>query len=329
MKKRLASWVAAATLAITLTGCATSGATPGQASAATSIKVTHNLGETEVPLNPRRVVVFDFSMLDTMDALGVAPILALPKNYAPAYLAKYKGDAYADVGDFYGKDLETINNFKPDLIILGGRQAKAYEEMQKIAPTIVMSVADSTNYMKELSRNNLIMGEIFAKKAEAQAALDKISARVKELRAVAEKNDSRALIVMVNDGNLSAYGPGSRFGLIHDVLGIKPVDPMIKPVRLGAEVDPIITKAGLNGMKIGFEYLEAKNPDMLFVIDRTVVVGGSQKAASTLDNALVRATNAAKNGKIIFLDPGTWYSSGNGLESSSMMIEEIAAVLGI
>lgn len=315
MKKRLASLLAAAMLAITLTGCSTATTGSTQTQAAATIKVTHNLGETEVPLNPQRVVVYDLGMLDTLDALGVAPTLALPKNNVPPYLAKYKGDAYADAGDFFAKDLETVNNFKPDLIILGGRQGKVYEEMSKIAPTIVMGGIDSTKYMEDLSRYNLMIGEIFGKKAEAQAALDKISARINEVRAVAEKNDGKALIVLTNDGNLSAFGPGSRFGLIHNVLGIKPVDPTIN--------------VGMHGAKIGFEYFEAKNPDMIFVVDRTVVVGGSNKAAATLDNAMVRSTNAAKNGKIIFLDPGTWYLTGNGLESASRMIEEVAAVLGM
>lgn len=315
MKKILASLLAAAMLAILLTGCAASVTTPKETPAAASIKVTHLLGEAEVPLNPRRVIVFDFSVLDTIDALGVSPVLALPKNNVPPYLAKYKSDVYADAGDFFAKDLETVNNFKPDLIILGVRHQKVYEEMKKIAPTIVMESIDTSKYMEDLSRNNLMIGEIFGKKAETQAALDKISARIKEIKAVTERNESKALIVLTNDGNISAFGPGSRFGLIHNVLGIKPVDPKIN--------------INLHGVKIGFEYFEVKNPDMIFVVDRTVVVGGSHTAASTLENPLVQSTNAAKNGKIIFLDPGTWYMSGNGLESSARMIEEIAAALNI
>jgi len=38
-------------------------------------------------------------------------------------------------------------------------------------------------------------------------------------------------------------------------------------------------------------------------------------------------SNAAKNNKIIYLEPGTWYLSGYGLESVPMMIEEIAAAV--
>lgn len=315
MKKQLASLLAAVMLAMALAGCGSSVSAPPAAPAATTIKVTHILGESEVPLNPQRVVLFDFGALDTIDALGAAPALALPKSNIPPFLAKYKGDAYTDAGDFYAKDLEKINNFKPDLIILGARQQKVYDEMKKIAPTIVMGSIDSAKYMEDLSRNNLMIGEIFGKKAEAQAALAKISARIAEVRAVGEKNDSKALIVLTNDGNISAFGAGSRFGLIHNVLGLKPVDPALN--------------VGIHGAKIGFEYFEEKNPDMIFVVDRTVVVGGTHKAATTLDNALVQATKAAKNGKIVFLDPTTWYATGNGLQSSAMMIEEIAAVLGM
>lgn len=316
MKKQFVSLLIVAILAALLAGCAATSADRQEASAATHIKVTHILGQTEVPINPQRVVLFDFGVLDTMDALGVAPeALALPKANVPPYLAKYKGDAYTDVGDFFAKDLERINNFKPDLIILGARQQKIYNEMKAIAPTIVMGNMDSHKYMEDLSRYNLMIGEIFGKKSEAQTILDKITARIEEVKAVGEKNASKAMIVLTNDGNLSVFGSGSRFGLLHDVLGIKPVDSTLV--------------ASMHGSKIGFEYFEEKNPDIIFVIDRTVVVGGSQLAGTTLENPLVEATNAAKNGKIIFLDPGTWYMTGNGLESASMMIEEIATALGM
>ncbi|MGM9987860.1 MAG: ABC transporter, partial [Bacillaceae bacterium] len=34
------------------------------------ITVKHELGETEVVKNPKKVVVFDFGMLDSLDTLG-------------------------------------------------------------------------------------------------------------------------------------------------------------------------------------------------------------------------------------------------------------------
>ncbi len=80
-------------------------------------------------------------------------------------------------------------------------------------------------------------------------------------------------------------------------------------------------------MEIGFEYIAEKNPDLIFVVDRTTVVGGSDIASKTLDNDLVNNTTAAKDGKIIYLNPATWYLSGYGLESVPMMLTEVSDAL--
>ncbi|WP_277409633.1 hypothetical protein [Lacrimispora xylanisolvens] len=47
----------------------------------------------------------------------------------------------------------------------------------------------------------------------------------------------------------------------------------------------------------------------------------------TLDNDLVNNTTAAKDGKIIYLNPATWYLSGYGLESVPMMLTEVSDAL--
>ncbi|EIE9414090.1 enterochelin ABC transporter substrate-binding protein CeuB, partial [Escherichia coli] len=108
----------------------------------------------------------------------------------------------------------------------------------------------------------------------------------------------------------SAFGPQSRFGIIHDVLGINAVDENIK--------------VGTHGKSINSEFILEKNPDYIFVVDRNVILGNKERAQGILDNALVAKTKAAQNKKIIYLDPEYWYlASGNGLESLKTMILEI------
>ena len=72
--------------------------------------------------SPARVVVLDYGTLDTFDALGVKAKLAVPKSYMPAYLSKYNADEYENVGGVKEFNLETINSFKPDLIVISARQ---------------------------------------------------------------------------------------------------------------------------------------------------------------------------------------------------------------
>src|SRR3954453_5463730 len=144
------------------------------------ITVKHLLGETPVKVNPEKVVVFDFGVLDTLDTLGVE-VAALPKEgTVPSYLEKYKGDEYESVGSLKEPDFEKINELQPDLIIISARQQDLYEEFQEIAPTIYMGV-DTTKYMESFVENSKTIGQIFDKEAEAEEELAKIDESIKAL----------------------------------------------------------------------------------------------------------------------------------------------------
>ena len=67
------------------------------------------------------------------------------------------------------------------------------------------------------------------------------------------------------------------------------------------------------------------NPDIIFVVDRSVAIGRSAKNPNVLNNVLVNKTKAAKNGAIILLDPQVWYLSGGGIISLNKMISEVEA----
>jgi len=47
-------------------------------------------------------------------------------------------------------------------------------------------------------------------------------------------------------------------------------------------------------------------------------------AQQTLDNELVKMTNAYKEGNIVYLDANYWYLSGGGLMSVEEMIRQVA-----
>lgn len=316
--KKLYTPILVVAMAVTLLGgCGTKAKTESKdtdtsKAKAETISVTHDLGTTEVPVNPKKVAVFDYSVLDTMDALGVDADIIVPQADLPSYLEKYKEEPYKDAGDLKEPNVEAISEFKPDLIIIGGRQADLYSEFSDIAPTIYTEL-DTKTFWEDFENINLTVGEIFGKKADAEKKIADAKEKANEIKGLSDTSENKALIILTNDGSLSAYGPGSRFGIIHDVLGIKPVDDTIE--------------VSTHGMEIGFEYIAEKNPDYLFVVDRTVVVGGTNLASQTLENDLVKTTNAGKNNKIVYLDPGTWYLSGYGLESVPKMLDEVMTAI--
>jgi len=281
------------------------------ASASEELTIKHKLGEAKVKKNPQKVVVFDFGILDTLDKLGVK-VTGVPQANIPPYLSKYEDkDAYQNVGSLKEPDFEKINALDPDLIIISGRQSEAYEELNKIAPTVYLGL-DTTRYMDSFKENMTTVGQIFGKEDEIKTELEAIDKSIAEVHDKAAASGKKALIVLSNEGKLSAYGPKSRFGLIHDVLGFAAADDKIE--------------VSTHGQSVTSEYVAEKNPDYLFVVDRDAAVAtdkDGEKAKQTVENDLVKNTNAYKEGHIVYLDPNYWYLSGGGLLSVQEMVKEV------
>ncbi|KRU27687.1 iron ABC transporter substrate-binding protein [Clostridium sporogenes] len=277
---------------------------------ATSVdmKITHKLGETTLKKNPKKVVVFDYGTLDSLDKMGIE-IKGLPKSNIPSYLSKYKDDKYIDVGTLFEPNFEKLNEIKPDVIFISARQSKAYEELNKIAPTIHLNT-ENGKYMESVKSNLEKLGKVFDKEDFVRDEIKKLDDSVKDINKKASEGGKKALVILANDGALSAYGKGSRFGIIHEELGFPLSDEHID--------------TAVHGQKISFEYVVEKNPDYIFVVDRGAVVQGGHKSVNKiLENDLIKTTKAYKNNKIISLNPELWYISSGGIVSTTEMLKEI------
>lgn len=265
--------------------------------------------EVTLKEQPKNVVVFDYGFLDTLDALGVE-VAGVPQKSVPKYLSKYAGKDYVNVGALKEPDFEAISSMNPDIIFISGRQASAYDELSKIAPTVYVGV-DDQNFVESFKEKTELAGKIFGKEKEAADAFAAYEAKVEEVKAKTASAKEKALIVLGSEGSLSAYGPGSRFGVIHDVFGVKPADEKIE--------------VSTHGANASFEYVRDTNPDVLFVVDRDAAVNpeGESGTKAAIENEIVGATNAAKNGKIFYLDPQVWYLSGGGLTSETQKAEDV------
>lgn len=300
------------TLVLLLAACGNSGEAEEKASAdeegkKEEVTIEHELGETTLEKNPEHVVVFDFGTLDTLDSLGVE-VTGLPQMNIPSYLSKFESSDYKNAGGLKEPDFEAIYDMDPDLIIISGRQADLYEDFKDIAPTIYVEL-DAENYMESFKGNVEMFGKIFDKEKEAEKQLLDVEENMKALQEKTADIDGKGLITLSNGGKVSAYGPGSRFGIIHDVFGVPAVDE---------DLD-----VSTHGQNVSYEYIAENNPDYLFVVDRDAVVNGEAAAKQTIENDLVKETTAFKEDQIVYLDPDIWYLSGGGLTSVQMMVDEI------
>ncbi len=275
--------------------------------ASKEMTITHELGETTIHTNPETVVVFDMGTLDTLDKLGVE-VDAVPHDGLPSYLSKYESTT-ENAGGLKEPDFEAISELAPDLILISARQAEVYDQLSEIAPTVYVG-ADTTKYIDSVKTNLTLIGEIFGKEKEVAAELATIDEKINSLKA-SVPTDKKGLVVLASGGKISAFGPASRFGFIHDVFGVPAVDDKLEVSQHGQSISP--------------EYIAEKNPDYLFVVDRDAVVsdGGESTAKATVENDIVKNTNAYKEGNIVYLDPNYWYLSGGGLESLVKAIDDV------
>lgn len=277
-----------------------------------TISIKHELGEAKVIKNPKNIVVFDYGIVDSLNTLGVN-VTALPKgDVLPSFLNKYKDDKYKSVGSIKEPNMEKIFEIKPDLIIISGRQSKYYEEMNKIAPTIYLNI-DSKDYIGSFKSNMNTLGDIFDKKDEVSKEIVKIENLIKEVKDKVAEKKANGLITLTNDSAFSVYGKDSRFGIIHNELGITPIDETISDAT--------------HGQKASFEYIVEKNPEYIFVVDRAAVVGGQKSAKEMFENELVKKTQAYKNNSIIYLSADIWYTASGGFGTTKTMINEIKNAL--
>ena len=265
-----------------------------------SLTVKTARGDANVPQNPERIAVYDFGVLDTLNKLGVKTGLSVNQNWLP-YLDEYFKTT-KPAGTLFEPDYEALNAYKPQLIIIGSRAAKAFDKLNEIAPTIEMT-ADTAN-LKESAKERIdALAQIFSKQAEADKLKAEIDASFEAAKTAAQgKGKGKGLVILVNGGKMSAFGPSSRLGgWLHKDIGVPAVDEAIKE--------------GSHGQPVSFEYLKEKNPDWLFVLDRGAAIGEEGQAAKdVLNNPLVAETTAWKKGQVVYLVPETYLAAGGAQE---------------
>ncbi|WP_106448808.1 siderophore ABC transporter substrate-binding protein [Trichococcus alkaliphilus] len=285
--------------------------TTATAESEATVTIEDARGSVEVPKDPKNVAVLDFGHLDTLIALGKEDaVTGTATENMPAYLAD-KADQFENVGTLKEPNVEALANLAPELIIISNRLLDFAEQLEEIAPVVVLSV-DYTDYWGSVQKNITTLGTIFDEEAAADEAIATLNDEIEAVQAKTAGISEKTLTLLLNDGSMSAFSTGSRFGFIYDTLGFTPVDAAIED--------------STHGQSVGYEGLLEINPQILFVVDRTAAIGtASDENAALLENDFVYQTDAYKNNKIINLSSDLWYLSGGGIESIHLMVEEVAA----
>ncbi|WP_069384199.1 ABC transporter substrate-binding protein [Halomonas caseinilytica] len=257
------------------------------------------------------LVSFDWGAADTLEALGLeSHLVGLPHQAAPGYMAHLL-EGRADVGGLKSPDLNAIEALSPGLILITGRQSAVQEDLQAVAETRDVTLAEG-DYLEALSDKVKGLAALYGAEVQAEERLEALHADIESARE-SLTNAVDAVVVTHNDGHYSLR----QEPVVSELLQIdQPAVPeSVEPVSHGSRTFYPVTP----------DVLAEMSPDVVFVVDRSAAIGETPLEASTLQEGLARA--GAEATRVEVLSPGLWYLSGDGLQSVRAQMDEITQAL--
>lgn len=242
--------------------------------------VKHLSGETTIVGVPHKIAVLDYRLADSLLALGVKPY-AMTTYLGDKNLPYIDGkplDAALPLGDT--PNLEALLQAGPDLIIARRSEEKSYDQLSKIAPTVIVDVpADWRGGFREL-------GAILQRESDAErwlADYEKKTAKAREDIARYVKPGETFLYLRIMPKEIRVHGTEELFGatLFQD-LKLTPVAGLDKVKR----IEPI-----------SLEMLPQYDADRIFLQVGSPVAGGDKEAEKNL--AIVAETSVWKGLKAV------------------------------
>jgi iron complex transport system substrate-binding protein len=159
--------------------------------------VKHSLGETCVPIDPKRVVVLD--VLDNALALGIKPIGAAAYDDGSFFTdLPEQAEGIAKVGLGGQPNLEKLLSLKPDLILGIDWYGDIYNLLSKIAPTVFAKSTDGIDWKIWFNT----YAEALGKTEKAQEILSNYDRRIAQFRQQMgdKRSQTKVSVVMFWDG---------------------------------------------------------------------------------------------------------------------------------
>ena len=254
--------------------------------AATTRSYTDYIGHTvEIPVNPKRVIYSGETYGDLL-ALGVQAV-GYPLSMGEGQVFEDQLQGVEDVG--FPINLEKTLELQPDLIIYAGTDEADFEQLSKIAPTIIFDT------FAPLNERMLDIGGILGKTTEAEAWLAKYKtsedAMWEQLKAAGIKEGETASVF--------TYYPGDRL-FVMATTGLS----QVLYGENGFKPTPAIQKVldeGMGFQEVSMEVLKEYAGDRIFILT-PVADEAKQSTATLLKSPIWKGLPAVKNGYVYIQD---------------------------
>lgn len=286
----------------TTSAAATSEAATSATTDGSTVKVTDNYGEKEVPANPQRVVALDNRTFELLDSWGVKPVAAA-RDLVPNTIPGIADDeSIVNIGNHKEPNLEAIVAADPDVIVSGQRFRKYDEEIEKLVPNATLvefEPRDGEPFDRELIRQTLALGDIFGKQAEAEQTVKEFTEAVERAR-TAYNPDQTVMAVNVSGGEIGyvAPGVGRMWGPLFDLIGFTPA------------LEVANASNDHKGDDISVEAIADANPFWIFALDRDAAIKSAKDSPEALsvinDSAALQNVTAVKDNHVYVAPKDTY-----------------------
>ena len=287
-----------------------------------SLDAKREYKEVEVKADPARIAILDLAALDIIDALGFGDRVVGSAGTRLSYLQKYVDGSLANLGSIKSANLEATMAAEPDVIFTGLRLQKSYDALCEIAPTVMIATDNKIGLVESIRQNAVAIASLFGAQDKAAELMAGFDARIDALKKVSA--GKTAIVALVTSGGFNILGNDGRCGLIGREAGFDNIG--LDGVKKKGEAGTTAT----HGNEASFEFVLARNPDYIFVMDRDAAIGaqGAKLAKEIVENELVMKTDAYKNGNIVYLaNPEVWYTAEGGITALDIMLKDLESAL--
>lgn len=312
MKKNLLKTIVASCVtAIMLVGCGTNGSTTENKASDKTVKVTDVRGEVEIPAEPQRIVDLsgnsDILSILGYKVIGTANSDAYDYTKFPAYLEEtLKGAEILGYSMQDTMDVEAVMNLNPDLIVISTVQEKMYDQLNEIAPTVMIKL-EALNWKEDVKA----FAKVFNKEEAANKWISNYESKAKEAgdKVKKEYGESTTYLSFLASGGQFFIFDGAGFGnVLYEDMGLA------KPEGMPEQSDislPVVTYEGLASIKSDYIFLIATDEDL----------------AQLESNAIWNSLPAVKEGKVVKLQSSPYFNQGYSSIGRELLIDEIGEML--
>ena len=276
-----------------------------------TITVRDAKGEVEIPAEPKRIVDLsgnsDILSLLGYSVAGTANSDAYDYTQLPTYLqeplqgAKILGYSMQDT-----MDIEGILELHPDLIIISGVQEKMYEQLKKIAPTLMVEL-EQTDWRQDVNT----FARMMQQEDRAASWLKSYDEKAKKAGAAVRKangEDTTYLALLASGGQLFVFDAAGIGSVLYEDMGLK------KPANMPRQDSislPVISYEGLADLDA----------------DHLIVVGTDADMKALKKNSIYKSMQAVKNNRVLELPSSPYFNIGYSSIGRDVFLDEVQSLL--